>query len=175
MYQLRPLSELKKYESNPRTITERDMAKLIQSLRDNPKHFTARPLILSDRTGELVILSGNQRYEAAKFLEMEKVPTFLLQGLTEVQEREILVRENVNNGDWNYEELYNSFNLSELADWGLDLSFPEESAEDPEQNDIVSTTIKLEYTLEDYERVKNYLALIDSSPEQAVWKLCGFN
>lgn len=150
------------------------MARLVQSIRDNPEYFNARPLILSDRTGEIVIIAGNQRYEAAMFLKMKRVPTYLIKGLSEEEEREIIIRDNVSNGVWDYDELYNSWNEFELTKWGLDIKFPDYTEEAPEPTETISTTIRLEYTREDYERVKNYLALIDASPEQAVWKLCGF-
>lgn len=71
----RNLSELHKLEDNPRTIDKESFASLCQSIQDNPDYFEARPLILSNRTGKLVILGGNQRYEAAKKLGLEKVPT----------------------------------------------------------------------------------------------------
>lgn len=84
----RPLSELKKLEDNPRTIKKKDFETLKKSVQDNPDYFEARPLILSDRTGELVIIAGNMRYEAAKAIGMEQVPTVTLHGLTEERERE---------------------------------------------------------------------------------------
>lgn len=173
MYELRPIENLVKLENNPRRITDTDLAKLVQSVRDNPDYFQARPLILSDRTGELVIIAGNQRYEAAKFLELDLVPTYLLSGLTEQREKEIIIRDNVSNGEWNYEALHNEWNEFDLKDWGLSVAFPATEEEEPEQPQIESTTIKLEYTLEDYIRVKDQLAKIASSPEQAVWKLLG--
>lgn len=83
----RRLDELKKLENNPRTIKKKDFETLKKSVNDNPDYFEARPLILSDRTGELVILAGNMRYEAAKALGMEQVPTVTLHGLTEERER----------------------------------------------------------------------------------------
>lgn len=71
--QYRKLTELKKLPNNPRTIKKDDMERLKKSIKDNPDYFEARPIILSNRTGELVILAGNQRYEAAKALKMEEV------------------------------------------------------------------------------------------------------
>ena len=82
------LDELKKLENNPRTIKKKDFETLKQSVNDNPDYFEARPLILSDRTGELVIIAGNMRYEAAKALGMTEVPTVTLHGLNEERERE---------------------------------------------------------------------------------------
>ena len=115
----RKLSDLKKLPNNPRTITKKDFERLKQSVKDNPDYFEARPIILSDRTGELVIIAGNQRFEAAKALGMEKVPTFLLSGLSEAKEREIIIRDNVANGDWDMDILANEWNIEELQDWGV--------------------------------------------------------
>lgn len=115
----RPLSELKKLENNPRIIKKKDFERLKQSVKDNPDYFEARPLILSDRTGELVIIAGNQRYEAAKALGMEEVPTVLLKGLDQEREREIVIRDNINNGEWDFDELFNSWDADMLSKWGL--------------------------------------------------------
>lgn len=94
------LSELVKLENNPRTIKKADFEKLKTSIKSNPDYFEARPIICSDRTGKNVILGGNQRYEAAKSLGLVEVPVIVLHGLDEAREREIVIRDNVNNGDW---------------------------------------------------------------------------
>jgi ParB-like chromosome segregation protein Spo0J len=86
--QYRKLTEIKKLPGNPRIIRDKQFKTLCDSIRDNPKYFEARPIILSNRTGELVIIAGNQRYEAAKFLKLKEVPTYLIEGLTEAKERE---------------------------------------------------------------------------------------
>ena len=125
----RKLTELKKLPNNPRTIKKADMDRLKQSIKDNPDYFEARPLILSNRTGDLVILAGNQRYEAAKALKMDEVPTFLLEGLTEAREREIIIRDNVSNGDWDMDALANEWNTQELIDWGVDINWDEQEQE----------------------------------------------
>lgn len=125
----RALGELKKLPNNPRTIKKDDMERLKKSIKDNPDYFEARPIILSNRTGELVILAGNQRYEAAKALGMDKVPTFLLEGLTEAREREIIIRDNVSNGDWDMDALANEWDTQELTDWGVDINWDEPEQE----------------------------------------------
>lgn len=55
----RAIAELKELPGNPRTIKKDQFEKLKQSIKDNADYFEARPIILSDRTGELVILAGN--------------------------------------------------------------------------------------------------------------------
>lgn len=117
----RNLSELHELPGNPRTIKKDQFEKLKKSLKDNQDYFEARPIILSNRTGELIILAGNQRYKAAKAIGLEQVPTILLEGLSEEREREIVIRDNVENGDWDMDALANEWNAQDLLDWGVDL------------------------------------------------------
>lgn len=91
----RKTEELVKLENNPRTITQEQLQKLKESIQSNPDYFEARPIILSDRTGELVIIAGNQRYDACVQLGIKEVPTVLISNLTEEREREIIIRDNV--------------------------------------------------------------------------------
>lgn len=116
----RKLSELKELKGNPRKITRAEMDSLKKSIEDNQDYFEARPIILSNRTGELVIIAGNQRYKAAKELGMDEVPTALLEGLTEEREKEIIIRDNVSNGDWDYDELKN-WDADDLEAWGVEI------------------------------------------------------
>jgi len=121
MMQYRRLSTLKKFGNNPRIIRDKQFEILCNSIRDNPEYFEARPLILSNRTGGLVIIAGNQRYEAAKTVGLEEVPTFLMEGLTEEKEREITIRDNVSNGEFDYDALANEWSNLPLTGWGVSL------------------------------------------------------
>ena len=117
----RPIADLKELPGNPRTIKKDQFEKLKTSIKDNADYFEARPLILSNRTGELVILAGNQRYKASKALGLKEVPTVLLENLTEEREREIIIRDNVENGEWNIDMLANEWNPDDLISWGVEL------------------------------------------------------
>lgn len=119
--QYRSIKDLKKLPGNPRTIKEKDMDTLVKSIKDNPDYFEARPLILSDRTGELIILAGNQRYEAARMVGLEQVPTYLLENLTPEREQEIIIRDNISNGEWDWDVLTNEWDTDLLDLWGLEL------------------------------------------------------
>ena len=129
----RKLEELNKLDNNPRTITPEDMEKLKESIRNNPDYLEARPLVLSDRTGELVIIDGNQRYEACLQLGLKEVPTVLLHGLSEEREKEIVIRANVNNGKWDLAKLM-EWDYDKLLDWGIDdIDFPKDILNKPEE------------------------------------------
>ena len=118
--QYRKLTDLKKLEGNPRIIRDKQFKNLCASIRDNPKYFEARPLILSDRTGELVIIAGNQRYEAAKAEKLKEAPTFLIEGITEEKEKEITIRDNTQQGEWDM-DLLSGWDDLPLADWGVNV------------------------------------------------------
>lgn len=120
MFSMRNISDLKKLSNNPRIIKDKQFTTLVKSIEKNVEYFKARPLILSDRTGEFIIIAGNQRYEAAKLLNMKQVPTYLLSGLSEEQEKEITIRDNISNGEWDWSELANEWDVSDLEAWGLD-------------------------------------------------------
>lgn len=117
----RKLADLKKLPGNPRIIRDKEFKILCASIQKNPEYFAARPLILSNRTGELIIIAGNQRYEAAKTLKLEVVPTFLIENLTENKEREIIIRDNVQSGEWNFAILRDTWQDLPLLEWGLEL------------------------------------------------------
>ena len=115
----RSTDEIYELMNNPRKITREQMKKLEQSIRDNPDYFEARPIILSDRTGKMVIIAGNQRVRAAAAIGMTEVPTVLLSGLSEEREREIIIRDNVSNGDWDYDVLASDWAIEDLQEWGV--------------------------------------------------------
>lgn len=155
MHKHRKLSDLTPLENNPRVIKDHQFEKLVASIVDNPEYLEARPIILSDRTGDLVILAGNQRYQAAKHLGLATVPTFLIKGLTEEKEREIIIRDNVNNGEWDFDMLANEWDELLLSDWGLDIPIfdvDQAETEKPEKK-VISKTLTVE--CENLERLES--------------------
>ena len=119
-FEYRQLKTLKKYPGNPRIIKDQQFKTLCISIKENPDYFEARPIILSDRTGDLIIIAGNQRYEAAKANGLKEAPTFLMSGLTDEKEKEIVIRDNISNGDFDWDILANEWGDLPLADWGIE-------------------------------------------------------
>lgn len=133
----RPLDQMKPLENNPRWIKKEDFERLCASVQNNPELFEAQPIILSNRTGENVIIAGNQRYRAAIEVGLKEVPTILLEGLTEAKEKEIIIRTNVTNGKWDFDVLASGLwgDVDELTDWGVEMSFMDGVDEDVDSND----------------------------------------
>jgi len=125
-----PINQVKLNPDNPRQITKAKMALLVKSLQDCPALFDARPLLISTRTGENIIIGGNMRYRAAKQLKYEKAPCIMLHELTEAQEKEIAIKDNGAFGEWDYDILANQWSDLPLNDWGIDL--PKDFITEPE-------------------------------------------
>lgn len=118
-----PISDLQVNKANPRVVRDVAFKKLKESLQGvkGKEMFEARPCIVSNRTGENIIIAGNTRYKAAKELKWQEVPTVIMEGLTEEQEQEIIIRDNVTNGEWDFELLANEWDAVKLEEWGVDL------------------------------------------------------
>jgi len=152
--------------SNPRLIRDGKFEALVKSIREFPDMTMVRPLIINQ---ENIILGGNQRYMAMKELGFTTVPCQKVDW-SEERQKEFLIRDNTNYGEWDWDALANDFNADDLADWGLELPKMTEVEEESEPT-IDTQKITLEYTPDEYNQVKKALQKIASTPEQAVWKL----
>lgn len=123
----RKLADLVVNPDNPRKSTPEGVKALAKSIKDNPDFFEARPILLSDRTGKLMIIGGERRSEAARSLGMAEVPTILLSGLSEEREHEIMIRDNTHSGIWDEMKL-RQWGGQELKSWGVELKQMKETA-----------------------------------------------
>ena len=171
----RAISELNELEGNPRTIKKDDFERLKKSLHDNQDYFEARPIILSDRTGKLVIIAGNQRYKAAKAIGLTEVPTVLLSGLSEEREREIVIRDNVENGEWDMDILANEWDTTDLKEWGAEINWNEQNIADNDEIELDELSdemeLKIKLSSEDYRKVVDALRDIDENLSEAIKKV----
>ncbi|MFA5379568.1 MAG: DNA methyltransferase [Dehalococcoidia bacterium] len=116
-----PIGKVRLNPDNPRQIGTKEFMSLVKSLKDCPDMFEARPLLVSDRTGEHIVLGGNMRLRAAQKLGYKEVPAIILSGLTEAQEREIAIKDNGAWGEWDWDALANEWGDVPLAEWGVDI------------------------------------------------------
>lgn len=125
-------SELTLLAENPRKISKKDFERLVESIRINGfwKH---RPLALVEREGKLVVLCGNQRLKAAKKLKLSEVPTVLYTDLTPAEERDLIARDNINNGEWNFGVLQVDEYWKDVDFDFMGLTIPDEEVEEPKK------------------------------------------
>lgn len=112
-----PMSDIKLNNSNPRIIKDRQMKRLIKSIQDFPEMTELRPIVVDENN---VILGGNMRYRAMQSLGYAETEVVKVSGLTDEQKREFIIKDNVPFGEWDWDELANSWDAEKLNDWGLD-------------------------------------------------------
>ena len=111
------ISEVKVNPNNPRLIKDDKFKKLVQSVKDFPEMLNIRPIVVNK---DMIILGGNMRFKACKEAGLKEVP-IIITDLTEEQQKEFLIKDNVSGGEWDWDILANEWNVEDLKDWGLDL------------------------------------------------------
>jgi hypothetical protein len=195
MKQLIKISQVKNNPNNPRVIKDHDFYVLVNSIKTTPGFMEFRPVIIDYNN---MVLCGNQRLRACIYLGHKEIWTDLFtQEKADEMNKEaqkegrptktyleyckaITIVDNTHAGTWDWDMLANEWKQTELEDWGLD-GFPFEDNKnysdknkeidiDALDSDII---LKLKYTEDKYNLVREQLSKIASTPEQAVWKLLG--
>lgn len=112
--------QIKGLPRNPRKWDLAELKKLVHSIEETPELLEARGIIAVEYDGKYVALSGNMRLAAVKLLKWEKVPVILLPSDTPLQTlREIVIKDNQQFGDWDFDELANKWDDLPLGEWGI--------------------------------------------------------
>lgn len=122
-------------DDNPRYIRDAKFKKLVKSIKQSPTFMLVNPIKVDEN---MMIIGGNMRYKACEELRWETVPIMVFtremaeannisrvnNGLPEAtyeeQCRELIIKDNVGYGEWEYDILANEWDKDELIDWGLD-------------------------------------------------------
>lgn len=137
------LDSIKENPKNPRTISPERFKKLIKSIQDFPEMLTLRPLVInSDR----VVLGGNMRLRACREAGLTHVPIIIAGDLSEAQQDEFVIKDNIGYGEWDVPLLQENFEIEKLIDWGLELQafkpIKEDDYEVPDDIESIQTDIK---------------------------------
>lgn len=138
------LSEIKSNPNNPRIIKDDKFHKLVKSIKEFPKMLEIRPIVVNQ---DMIVLGGNMRLKASKEAGLKEVFIVKADDLTEEEQKQFIIKDNVGFGEWDWEMLANEWEAEELAEWGLDvpeLTITEEPAaeeDDYEMPDEIQTDI----------------------------------
>jgi DNA modification methylase len=126
------INEVKVNPNNPRLIKDDKFKKLVQSVKDFPEMLNIRPIVVNK---DMIILGGNMRFKACKEAGLKEVP-IIITDLTEEQQKEFLIKDNVSGGEWDWDLLANEWNTDDLQDWGLDLPLGYDEVLEAEEDDF---------------------------------------
>jgi DNA modification methylase len=154
---------------NPRIIKDDKFKKLVQSIKDFPEMLEIRPIVVNN---EMMILGGNMRLKAIQEIGIKEVPIIKAENLTEQQQREFLIKDNVGFGEWDWDALANDWNPEELNEWGLEVPNMKHELEAEDDNFEEPETIETDIVLGDlFEIGEHRLLCGDSTDSDAVARL----
>jgi hypothetical protein len=52
---------------------------------------------------------------------MKEIPVIVADNITEEQEREFVIKDNVSGGEWDWDILANAWNNEDLTEWGVNI------------------------------------------------------
>ena len=157
--------EIKANPNNPRIIKDDKFKKLVKSIQDFPEMLKLRPIVVND---DMVVLGGNMRLKACKEAGLKTIPIIKASLLTEQQQKEFIVKDNVGYGEWDWDDLANNWDAEQLTDWGLDI--PNFNSIDEKEQIDLSDKIKSEFKIEvickdETEQEQTYNKLIEQNFE----------
>ena len=114
------IKDIKSNPNNPRVIKDDKFHKLCESIKAFPKMLELRPIVVND---DMIVLGGNMRLKALKHLGLTEAPVIKASDLTEEQQRQFIIKDNVGFGEWDWDILANEWDVDELKSWGLDVVF----------------------------------------------------
>jgi DNA modification methylase len=165
------LSDIRPNPNNPRVIKDDKFKKLVKSIQDFPQMLELRPIVVND---EMIVLGGNMRLKALEHLGIEE--TFIIKAgdLTDKQEQEFIIKDNVGYGEWDWDQLANEWDVEDLDEWGLDLPLDFVKELEAEEDDfaIPEGGIETDIVLGDlFEIGEHRLLCGDSTDSDAVARL----
>ncbi len=137
------ISKVKPNQDNPRLIKDDKFKKLVQSIIDFPEMLAIRPIVVNK---DMIVLGGNMRLKACIEAGLKEVPIIIADNLTDEQQREFLIKDNVSGGEWNWEVLANEWEVEQLEAWGLDV--PDFGADEVQEKEQVDLSDDLKETFE---------------------------
>jgi hypothetical protein len=123
-------------DKNPRFIKDGKFDKLVKSIKEFPEMLNLRPIIVDV---DMKILGGNMRYNAAKQIGLTELPVVIFtKAMYEKTNAErismgepsktyeeicdeLLIKDNSNFGEWDWDIIANEYDAKLLEDWGVSL------------------------------------------------------
>jgi ParB-like chromosome segregation protein Spo0J len=122
-----------------------------------------RPIVVNN---EMMVLGGNMRLKAIQEIGLKEIPIIKAENLTEEQEREFLIKDNVGFGEWDWDALANDWNPEELDLWGLEVPNIIDSVEPDDLSDKIESSFRIEIICKDEQSQEQaYIKLIEEGYE----------
>ncbi len=161
--QKRNINDLKKYERNPRRLSDKEQRHLSDSL--DRYGLIDKPIVNEDNT----IIGGHQRVSVMAGKGASEITCWIPDRyLDEKEVEELNVRLNRNTGSWDYDVLANVYDVGDLLMWGFeedDLGLGKNEKPKKEPKPVIT----LEFS--DKETMLDYLQRCEEIAQQSAAKM----
>lgn len=159
-FQYLKISKVLPNPENPRVIKDHKYKALVKSIKEFPKMLEIRPIVVNS---DMIILGGNMRLRACQEAGLKDIPVIIAKELTESEQREFTIKDNVSFGEWDWDALANDWDDTDLNDWGLDvwkkaeeidysiLNGDDLSSDLSDMTKNIKKAIQIEFEMEHYE------------------------
>ena len=113
------IDSVRESKNNPRKISKKNFNELKKSISDFPEMIRFRPGIV-DKDGNL--LAGNMRHRGCKALGWTKFWVMDASDLTPDQLKELMIRDNIEYGQFDNKMLKQDWDIQTLTEWGMDVN-----------------------------------------------------
>jgi hypothetical protein len=134
---------IKPNPNNPRVIRDAKFKQLVRSIQEFPEMLELRPIVVNE---DMITLGGNMRLRACIEAGITDVPVVIAKGLTEEQQQEFIIKDNVGFGEWDWDDLANNWDETNLKLWGLDFPMFDEAKIEDEQDTQPFIKVSIEAT-----------------------------
>ena len=166
-----PISKIKNNPNNPRLVKDDKFDKLVKSIKTFPEMLKIRPIVVNK---DFIVLGGNMRLKACREAGLKEIPIIQASQLTEEQQREFIIKDNVGFGEWDWEMISAEWDVDKVEEWGLDIEgFIEDEVLEAAEDDYTEPdNIQVDVVLGDLIEIGEHRLLCgDSTCSDTVAKL----
>lgn len=127
------INKVRSNPNNPRIIKDDKFQKLVKSIQEFPQMLEIRPIVVNE---DMIVLGGNMRLKACLEAGLKEIPIIKASSLTEEQQKEFIIKDNVGFGEWDWNDLANNWEADKLEEWGLDIPGFEAEVLEAEEDDF---------------------------------------
>jgi hypothetical protein len=143
------IKDIKPNPLNPRFIRDKKFEDLKRSIQEFPEMLSLREIIVDE---DYVVLGGNMRLKALKDLKIKATDVIMWSGLTDLQKKEFIIKDNSNYGNWDWDVLANCFDDADLKKFGLNVWQPQDAIEECDDFECEFNDDDIEYESDSEEK-----------------------
>jgi len=164
------ITKIKSNPNNPRIIKDDKFKKLVKSIKEFPEMLKLRPIVVNS---DMIVLGGNMRLKACIEAGLKEVNVIIADELTEEQQKEFIIKDNVSFGEWDWEVINCEWDIDKIGEWGLDIpdAFAVKLEAEEDEFDVPEGGIETDIVLGDLFEIGEHKLICGDSTQTDTFKV----